>query len=332
MVAEGDALWIRILNSRTDGERVQLFGSRRRYYTSMAAMLDTTPYKQAADHARRQIPSATSKTLVSVVVPFCNDALLARRAIRSALAQTHPLIEVIAVHDGSADDLRAIEDLAWQDKRLRLVHQENLGPGAARNRGMREASGDYIAFLDADDTFLQHKVQRQLQLMQQTGQRVSHTSYYVSCPSRGSELGLMHSGEFSGSVYPRIIAECPIAMSTVMLHHSVFASGFEFPTGSPARENVMAWIELAMRHEILGINELLSLVEWSETSDALSPENTILGLMNVLARVCANPLHSRHTQAIGDLTRDLHDVTKRWKADPQAFTQSMAFLAFGAAA
>lgn len=331
-ITEGDALWIRMLDSRTDGERVQLFGSRRRFYTSMAAMLETTPYKKAAEYARAQVPFATPGTLVSVVVPFCNEVPLACRAIRSALAQTHPLIEVIVVDDGSTQDTTRIDELARQDTRLRLVHQENLGPGAARNHGMHEASGEYIAFLDADDEFLPHKVERQLQLMQQGGQRVSHTSYYVKYPARGEVLGVVRSGAMSGNVYPAIIASCPIATPTVMVHHSVVAAGFEFPIGPHVAEDVVAWIGLSLRHEVLGIDEPLSVVEWSETSAALDPHKVVLGLMNILASVREDPVHSRHTQILGNLTRSLQYATKQCKVDPEAFVRSLAFSAFGNAA
>ncbi len=328
-VTEGDALWIRMLDARTDGERVQLFGSRRRFSTSMAAMLDTTPYKMAAEYARAQVSCTTPQTLVSVVVPFRNEIPLACRALRSALAQTHPNIEVIAVDDGSTEGLAEMEELARQDTRLHLIRQENSGPGAARNRGMREASGEYIAFLDADDQFLPHKVRRQLQLMQRSGHRVSHTSYYVSYPTHFEDLGLVRSGAFSGDVYPQIISNCPIATPTTMIHRSVVDAGFEFSTTLQIAEDVLAWIELSMRHGVLGIDEPLSIVEWSETSGALQPEKTILGLMNMLSKMHENPLHNRHTEQIASLAHTLQDVARRSKVDPKALVQSLVRSAFG---
>lgn len=331
MVGEGDAVWIRMLNARTEGEKVQLFGSRRRFYTSMAAMLDTTPYKQAAAYARAQVKQAIPNTLVSIVVPFWNEVPLACRAVRSALAQTHALIEVNAVDDGSTESVAEMQELARQDSRLRLIRQENAGPGAARNRGMREASGEYIAFLDADDEFMPNKVQRQLQLMQQHGRLVSHTSYYVRYEPREEELGLIRSGTFSGKIYPQIISHCPIAMPTVMLHHSIVASGFEFPDGSRISEDVMAWIDLAMRHEILGIDEPLSIVEWSDTSAALHPDKVVLGLMNTLASLRESSSHGRHTEQIASLARSLRYITNRCKADPQENVKVLVEAAFGAA-
>lgn len=102
-----------------------------------------------------------SRQLVSVIVPAYNRGAKAARAVRSALAQTYKCIEVIVVDDGSTDDtLDQIMGLG--DERVHYVWQENAGLPAARNRGMAEARGDYLAFLDSDDTWLPWKIEGQL--------------------------------------------------------------------------------------------------------------------------------------------------------------------------
>lgn len=330
-VTEGDALWTRMLDSRSEVERVQLFGSRRRYFASMARFLDKTPYKRAAAYAHDQIPLAVPDTLVSVVMPFWNEVTLACRALRSVLAQTHGRVEVIAVDDGSTEDTTELKALALRDPRVRLVRQANAGPGAARNHGMREALGDYIAFLDAEDLFLPHKVQRQMELMQRDGHVLSHTSYYVTYPERSAGLGLLRSGAFTGKVYPAIIASCPIATPTVMLHRTVVSAGFEFTTGSCIAEDVLTWIELTARYEILGIDEPLSVVEWSGTSAALSQEKSVLGLMNILAGVCEHPVHGRCAEQIESLRGTLRRLAQLWKTQgPDEILALQVAAAFGA--
>jgi len=97
--------------------------------------------------------------LVSIVVPCHNGARFLADAIESALAQTHPAIETIVVDDGSVDDTPAI--LERYADRVRVLHQQNRGPSAARNAALAVARGEYVAFLDADDRFRSEKIARQ---------------------------------------------------------------------------------------------------------------------------------------------------------------------------
>ena len=101
--------------------------------------------------------------LVSVIVPCHNGARFLAEAIESALAQTHPAIETIVVDDGSLDDTPAI--LERYAGRVRVLHQQNRGPSAARNAALAVAYGEYVAFLDADDRFRPEKIARQVAIL-----------------------------------------------------------------------------------------------------------------------------------------------------------------------
>src|SRR5439155_17377934 len=133
----------------------------------------------AAAYSRERARRAIPQTLVSVVLPFRNEVDLVIRAAESALHQTHERVELILVDDGSTESLEPIAELCRDDPRAKLVRQPNRGLGAARNRGMQAASGEYVAFLDADDRFVPQKIQRQLAAMQERGSMFSHTSYHV---------------------------------------------------------------------------------------------------------------------------------------------------------
>jgi glycosyltransferase involved in cell wall biosynthesis len=90
---------------------------------------------------------------VSIIIPLYNKAPYVRRALESIAAQSLSDFEVIVIDDGSTDDGAAIV-AGYSDARYRLIHQANAGPGAARNTGIAQSRGEFIAFLDADDEWL----------------------------------------------------------------------------------------------------------------------------------------------------------------------------------
>ena len=89
---------------------------------------------------------------ISVIVPVYNIGQYLESSIKSLINQTYRNIEIILVDDGSVDNSPAICDLyAEKDNRIKVIHQKNKGVSAARNAGMRVATGDYIGFCDGDD-------------------------------------------------------------------------------------------------------------------------------------------------------------------------------------
>ena len=103
--------------------------------------------------------SRVSQT-VSVVIPCYNGERFIGDTLRSALAQTHAPLEVLVVDDGSKDGSAALAESFGPP--VRVIRQPNQGESVARNRGMTEAVGDWIAFLDADDAWHPEKTARQL--------------------------------------------------------------------------------------------------------------------------------------------------------------------------
>ena|SRR5205823_7599306 len=99
--------------------------------------------------------------LVSILIPVYNAETFVAEAIQSALDQTWPAKEVIAVDDGSTD--RSPEILEDFRPRIRIIGQENRGASAARNRALNEAQGEFIQFLDADDLLARNKIEVQMQ-------------------------------------------------------------------------------------------------------------------------------------------------------------------------
>jgi glycosyltransferase involved in cell wall biosynthesis len=111
-----------------------------------------------------------SSPLVSVIIPTFNRAGVLARAIDSVLGQTYRPVEVMVVDDGSMDDTPEI--LKTYGDAIVSVVQDNAGPSAARNRGIRESRGELIAFLDSDDLWLATKLERQVDLLAKAGSEV----------------------------------------------------------------------------------------------------------------------------------------------------------------
>ena len=102
---------------------------------------------------------------ISIIIPTYNRAQYVVRAVRSALEQTYQNVEVIVVDDGSIDDTQ-LSLATLSDPRLRIIKQDNGGVSAARNTGIAAALGEWVAFLDDDDSWMPNKLECQLHYMQ----------------------------------------------------------------------------------------------------------------------------------------------------------------------
>ncbi len=153
---------------------------------------------------------------VSVVIPLYNKARTVLRALDSIARQSFDGFEAIVVDDGSTDggaDIAA----ACADPRFRLVRQANAGPGAARNRGIAEARGDLIAFLDADDAWLPEYLESSVRLIEASGPSVaSVTSGYIEFPQAAPSEPLWRRRGIAEGIH-RVSPSTPVAALIYML-------------------------------------------------------------------------------------------------------------------
>ena len=128
--------------------------------------------------------------LVSVIVPCYNVALYIERCLSSIYAQSAQEIEVILVDDGSTDHTveRIRHYLKTNDKKALLIEQENKGACAARNRGLLEAKGEYIQFLDADDWIKPGKIKAQIELAKRQNLPDLIVGSYISLNAKGEKV------------------------------------------------------------------------------------------------------------------------------------------------
>ncbi len=102
---------------------------------------------------------------ISVIIPVYNAEQYLAEALESVLEQSYPPSEIIIVNDGSSDRSRVVAESFVPQ--VSVLHQSNQGISAARNLGIREAQGDYLAFIDADDIWLKDKLQDQIKVFKQ---------------------------------------------------------------------------------------------------------------------------------------------------------------------
>lgn len=305
VAGEGETLWRAMIDELSEVQQAQLYGSSWRFFEETHKILDPSPYKDTAAYLLERRDACIAETLVSVIIPFFNEIPLVLRAVTSVLEQTHQELEVILVNDGSTEPPDALRDAVASEPRMRLLHQENAGPGAARNHGLRHARGAYVAFLDADDTFLPTKIAFQLEQMAKAGALASHTSYIVTHADHDT-IDVVDSGGSRHVPYPDILASCPVATPTVMLHRSLLSQGFDFPRSHIA-EDVAAWTDLALRHPFLSLRDPLTIVERETATASTSLEKGVHGLEFLLERFRKDPVHSRQPE-IRDLEASLQHL------------------------
>lgn len=202
---------------------------------------------------------------VSVVIPVHNGERYLAKAVESVLAQTHRDLELLIVDDGSTDATAAIiRRYAARDRRVRVLTQENRGVAAAGNRGLEEASAEWVARLDADDVFLPGKLERQIAFLARYPEARIVGTLACFINHAGKALGIVGTeGPFTPAEYDRLVREDgPIYFvnsSTLMHRETVLAVGGYREAFAPA-EDVDLWIRMAERgHLMLKVPELLLL-------------------------------------------------------------------------
>jgi len=139
----------RLVASRP-GYELRLGRDQARVPDAITTLLATKPWTRAVEQdATRESSPPSVRPLVSVVIPTFNGARFIADGVKNVLAQDYPALEIIIVDDGSLDD--TAEAVARLPVDVRYLRQANAGASSARNRGIRDTSGEFVAFLDVDD-------------------------------------------------------------------------------------------------------------------------------------------------------------------------------------
>lgn len=173
---------------------------------------------------------------ISAVIPAYNAEACVARAIESVLAQTRPVLEVLVVDDGSRDRTAVVAEQFGAP--VRVVRQANAGPSAARNRGAREARGEWVAFLDADDAWRPHKLERQSALLGDARVGIVHC-YVVDAPAK-----FRYDGELT---FDRLWRQNVIGTSTAVVRRTTWEAlgGFDEDRALIGAEDYNFWLRAA---------------------------------------------------------------------------------------
>lgn len=199
---------------------------------------------------------------ISAVIPCfeCDEDI--PDAVESILHQTRSdsIEEVIIVDDGSSDATRRIlHSLSDRHEKVRVIFQENQGPAAARNRGVHAAQGNWIAFLDADDAWLPHKIETQVKLLHRYPETDLLCSDFVIETRQETRRVRAHHFTFDANDNLDVLFTRggPILMSTVLLRKTIFNDVGGFDVSMRCGEDADLWLRIAGRASIHHQREVL---------------------------------------------------------------------------
>ncbi len=231
--------------------------------------------------------------LVTIITPTYNAAAYLPATIQSVFAQTYPHWEWIIIDDESTDDTRTLI-AKLSDSRIRIIHRQHCGmPGAVRNTGLAQARGTYIAFLDADDTWLPRKLDLQVAYLQTHPTAGLVYSQYYEWPGQEEANGRLvpdlRGLPNPGMVLPDLCLRFFIGTSSVMLHRWLLEQFGGFDETLNVAEDYELWLRLAphteygfvkrplMRHRVhtggLTHNPVSTIQQWIEARQRARKRN-----------------------------------------------------------
>lgn len=203
---------------------------------------------------------------VSIIIPFFTNVIWLEEAIESVLNQTFVDYEIIVINDGS---MESVDDFLFKyGKKIRYFKTENKGPAHARNFGINEASGEYLAFLDSDDLWLPTKLEKQVKLMDKGNLVWSHTKY-STFENVDDEIQRIYqevnNSHFKGNVFPKCLVRLDIATPCILIRKSYLSEHklFRFSEKMRFGQDGYLWILIGIDNPLGYLDENLTYVRRS---------------------------------------------------------------------
>ena len=204
---------------------------------------------------------------ISVIIPTFNRIDLLKRAIDSVINQSIKPYDIIVVDDGSTD---GTSDMIQQKyKSIKLIQQKNSGVSVARNNGIKNAQGDWIALLDSDDEWKKNKLEEQVN-------KLTDNPKYDFCHT--NEIWIRNGirvnqkkrhKKYGGFIFDKCLDICRISPSSVLFNKNIFNHVGWFNDKLPVCEDYDLWLRITAEFEILFIDKPL-IVKYGGHNDQLS--------------------------------------------------------------
>jgi len=192
----------------------------------------------------------TQSHFVSVIIPTYNRAIFLVEAINSVLEQTYKNYEIIVIDDGSTDSTSEI--IKQFENKIRYFYQENKGPSAARNAGIKNAEGDLVAFIDSDDVWLAEKLSQQVQLFDENHRLGLVSSAYYSCDSNLNINRVIKDDRLTNKKYilRKLFVRNIFPTPTVLVKRVCFEKVGLFNESYGFAEDWEMWMRIALKYDV----------------------------------------------------------------------------------
>ncbi|MBD1806880.1 glycosyltransferase [Microcoleus sp. FACHB-SPT15] len=225
--------------------------------------------------------------IISVVIPVYNGEKTIRETIESVLEQTFQDVEIIVVNDGSQDKTLEIVD-SIKDPRIKVFSYPNAGPSPSRNRGISPATGEYIAFLDADDLWKPDKLEAQLKALQANPQAALAYSWTDYIDESGQFLRQGAHITISGDVYKHLVLSNFLdSGSNPLIRSHALAEVGGFDESLTHAEDWDLWLRLASRYPFVVVRSPHILYRTYGTSNSSNLSKLEAGSLPVINRTFA---------------------------------------------
>lgn len=243
-----------------------------------------------------EINSDIIKPIISVIIPTYNRGYIINRAIDSVISQTFKNIEIIIVDDNSNDNTKNLI-VSYKDSRIRyLKHNINMGAQAARNTGIKNSKGDYIAFLDSDDEFLPNKLELQYNAFCNSPKKVGviYSHAYIRDESN-NDIGEFCIN-FKGNIYKDILKYLCIDFITPLTRRECFEKMGFLDERVPSYQEWDTFIRISKYYEFEYIPKKLAIhyhhkgerISQSILKDAIGFAYVVNKHMKAIQQECGN--------------------------------------------